>query len=186
MAKNWYVLHIYSGYENKVSSYIEKNIKPKEHGQYIGEVKVPTENVVEMANGKKRQVKKKFFPGYILIEMDLPDKGENWKQVCSQLTAIQGVTGFVGTGRNQKPAPISVDEAKNILQRMGEIKSTEAMVPKVSFALGESVKVTDGPFSNFNGVIEDINYEKGKLRVKVEIFGRSTPVEFDFFQVESL
>ncbi|MDH4127800.1 MAG: transcription termination/antitermination protein NusG [Spirochaetota bacterium] len=186
MAKSWYILHIYSGYENKVSAYIEKNVKKKEVGQFIGEIKVPTENIVEMHNGKKRQVKKKFFPGYILVEMDLPSPQEEWKAVCSAITQIQGVTGFVGAGKNQKPAPISTEEAKDILQRMGEIKSPETHVHRVTFSLGESIKVVDGPFTNFNGVVEDINYEKGKVKVRVEIFGRSTPVELDFFQVESL
>ncbi len=186
MAKNWYILHIYSGYENKVSSYIEKNLKKKDFGHHIGDVRIPTENIVEMHNGKKRQIKKKFFPGYILIEMDLPDVPEEWKAVCGAITSIQGVTGFVGAGKNQKPSPITTDEAKDILQRMGDIKTTDTLVPKISFTLGESVRVVDGPFSNFNGVVEDINYEKGKVKVRVEIFGRSTPVELDFLQVETL
>ncbi len=186
MAKNWYVLHVYSSYENKVASYIEKNVKTKDVGKNIGDVKVPSEDLVEMHNGKKRQIKKKFFPGYILIEMDLPEHKEGWKRVCGSITQIPGVTGFVGATKNQKPSPISTEEAKNILQRMGEIKSTETMVPRVSFVPGESVKVVDGPFMNFNGIIENINYEKGKVKVRVEIFGRSTPVELDFIQVESI
>lgn len=187
MAKNWYILHIYSGYENKVTAFIEKNLKKKEFGAKIGEVKVPTETIVEMVGGKKKQVKKKIYPGYILIELDLPDVPEQWKEVCGALTTIQGVTGFVGvSGKNQKPEPISTDEAKEILQRMGEIKSPDSMVTKVSYSLGESVKVTEGPFQNFSGVIEDINYEKQKVKVRVEIFGRSTPVELDFMQVESI
>ena len=186
MAKSWYILHIYSGYENKVSAYIENYLKKKDFGQHIGEVKVPTENIVEMHNGKKRHVKKKFFPGYILVEMDLPEAQEGWKEVCGAITQIQGVTGFVGAGQYEKPAPISVEEAKDILQRMGEIKTPENLVPKVSYTLGESIRVVDGPFANFTGIIEDINYEKGKVKVRVEIFGRSTPVELDFLQVESI
>lgn len=187
MAKNWYILHIYSGYENKVCNYIEKNLRKKEEiSQFIGEIRVPTENIVEMYRGKKRQVKKKFFPGYVLVEMDLPEAPEKWKAVCGSITQIRGVTGFVGTSKNQKPSPIAMEEAKDILQRMGEIKSSDTQVPKVSFVLGETVKVCDGPFNNFNGIIEDINYEKGRVKVLVEIFGRSTPVELDFFQVESL
>ncbi len=186
MAKSWYVLHIYSGYEDKVSNFIERFLKKKTFGQHIGEVKVPTENIVEMHNGKKRQVKKKFFPGYILVEMDLPEAPEGWKEVCGSITEISGVTGFVGAGKNQKPEPISTEEAKNILQKMGEIKTPGTMVPKVSYTLGESIRVVDGPFNNFNGVVEDINFEKGKVKVRVDIFGRSTPVELDFLQVESL
>ena len=186
MAKSWYILHIYSGQENKVSLYIEKNLKERDFGHYIGEVRVPAEDIVELHNGKKKQVKKKFFPGYVLVEMDLPDERDEWKKVCGAITQIAGVTGFVGGSANEKPTPITTEEAKNILQRMGEIKSSESMMPRVSYSLGESVKVVDGPFNNFNGVIEDINHEKGRVVVRVEIFGRSTPIELEFLQIESI
>jgi len=186
MAKNWYILHIYAGQENKVAIHIEKNLKDKEFGQCIGEIKVPAENMIEIYHGKKRQIKKKFFPGYVLIEIDLPEIREEWRRVCGAIVQIHGVTGFVGVTKDERPTPISNEEAKDVLKRMGEIKSSETMMPKISYSIGDSVKVVDGPFGNFNGVIENINYEKGKIKVRVEIFGRSTPVELGFLQVESL
>jgi transcriptional antiterminator NusG len=119
-----------------------------------------------------------------MIEMDLPD--HNWKQICSAIRQIPGVTGFVGFSRNQKPQAISAEEAREVLQRAGEIKSDKVLKPKQNFTEGESVRITDGPFDSFTGTIEEINLEKGKLRVMVGIFGRSTPVELDFLQVEKI
>lgn len=167
---------------------LEKSVKKNpELAQYVGDVKVPIEEVVEMREGKKRNVKKKFFPGYVLIEIDLPEASNEWKKVVYAITHLPGVTGFLGsTAKSQKPNPISNEDAKKILQKTGDIKVSESILPKFDFSLGETVKVVDGPFANFNGMIEGINHEKGKLTVKVEIFGRSTPVELDFLQVQRI
>jgi transcriptional antiterminator NusG len=187
MAKNWYVLHTYSGYENKVEKGIQNLVDNENLNDYIYQVKVPSEEIAEVREGKKRVSKKKYFPGYILIEMNIPDEPEyEWKRLLSVITKIPGVTGFVGSGRNRKPVPLSSDDVKNILQRMGEIKGEKPITPRFMFAVGESVKVVDGPFKTFTGTVEDINNEKGKIKVRVEIFGRSTPVELDFLQVEKI
>lgn len=184
MAKSWYVLHTYSGYENK----IEKTLRiMKEEGQFddaLSDIKVPSEQVVEVRDGKKKVSTKKFLPGYILLEMDLPDLG--WKQVCSRIRKVQGVTGFVGSTPGAKPQPISSEEARSILQKTGQIKGEKVVKPKQSYSVGETVRIIDGPFNTFTGNVEEVNVEKGKLRVTVGIFGRSTPVEVDFLQVEKL
>lgn len=185
MSKNWYIIHTFTGHENKVLASIEKLVKVN-FPSLVGDVKIPTEDVVEMRGGKKRNIKKKIFPGYILIELDLENQEIDWKQVVSSIRIINGVTGFLGTEKNEKPKPISTEDAKNILLKMGEIKSSEVIIPKVSFTYGETIKVIDGPFANFSGVVEEINQEKGKVRVSVEIFGRATPVELDFLQVEKI
>jgi transcriptional antiterminator NusG len=184
MAKGWYVLHTYSGYENKVQKHIAKLMQDGVLSDYVFNVKVPSEEVVEVREGKRRVTSKKFLPGYILLEMDLPDT--NWKQVSSAIRQIPGVTGFVGSTREQKPQPISAEEAREVLQRAGEIKSEKTLKPKQTFSVGETVRITDGPFDSFTGSIEEVNLEKGKLRVMVGIFGRSTPVELDFQQVEKI
>ena len=184
MAKGWYVVHTYSGYENKVEKYIRKFIENDTFNDAVSDVKVPSEEVVEVKEGKKRVTTRKFLPGYILLEMDLPDDG--WKAVCSQVRKIQGVTGFVGSSRGIKPQPISAEEARSILQKAGEIKSEKQMAAKQTFAVGESVRIVEGPFDTFTGNVEEINLEKGKLRVMVGIFGRATPVEVDFNQVETI
>lgn len=184
MAKGWYVLHTYSGYESKVQKHINKLIEDGTISESVFSVKVPAEEVVEIRDGKRRVSSKKFLPGYILLEMDLPDT--NWKQVCATIRQIPGVTGFVGSGRNQKPQAISGEEAREVLQRSGEIKSEKALKPKQIFAAGETVRIIEGPFDTFTGSIEEINQEKGKLRVMVGIFGRATPVELDFLQVEKI
>ncbi len=150
-------------------------------GDAVYDVKVPSEEVTEVRNGKKRIVNKKFLPGYILVEMDLPDRG--WKIPCSAIRKIQGVTGFVGTGQNSKPQHISADEAKSILQKTGAIKTERRLQAKQDFQVGEEVQIIDGPFESFKGTIEVVNQEKGKLRVMVGIFGRATPVEVSFAQV---
>lgn len=184
MAKGWYVLHTYSGYENK----IEKNIRMlMDEGlleDAVYDVKVPSEQVVEIRDGKKKITTKKFLPGYILLEMDLPDLG--WKTICSRIRKIQGVTGFVGSTAAMKPQPISPEEARAILQKAGEIKGEKSLKPKQSFTVGEPVRIIEGPFESFTGSVEEVNTEKGKLRVMVGIFGRSTPVEVDFLQVEKV
>jgi len=185
MAKNWYILHTFSGHENKVMNAIERIVKSS-FPSLVGEIKVPLEDIVEMRSGKKRNVKKKIFPGYILVELDLENDEHDWRKVVGSIKRINGITGFLGTEKNEKPRPISMDDARQILMKMGEIKSSDIIVPKVSFTYGETVKVIDGPFTNFSGVVEDINHEKGKVRVSVEIFGRATPIELDFLQVEKM
>jgi transcriptional antiterminator NusG len=187
MATGWYVLHTYSGYENK----IEKTIRMMaENGELdkevVRDIKVPSEEVVEVRDGKKRTMTKKFLPGYILVEMDLPDAEMGWKLTCSRIKKIQGVTGFVGTPADRKPQPLCGDEARSILQKSGEIKGERPARARQSFAAGEQVKIIDGPFESFTGTIEEVNQEKNKLKVMVGIFGRNTPVEVDLLQVEKL
>ncbi|MCD6120530.1 MAG: transcription termination/antitermination factor NusG [Spirochaetales bacterium] len=184
MEKAWYVVHTYSGYENRVEKHIRKLIENGVLKDRVFDIKIPSEEVVEIRDGKRRVTTKKFLPGYILVEMDIPEKG--WKEVCENVRNIPGVTGFVGTARNQKPQPISQEEAKEILQKAGEIKTEKILKPKQSFTVGEMVRIIDGPFGSFTGSIEEVNAEKGKLRVMVGIFGRSTPVELDFLQVEKI
>lgn len=182
MAKGWYVLHTFTGYENKVEKFIRIMMADGTLGEGVFDVKVPSEEVTEVRNGKKRIVNKKFLPGYILVEMDLPERG--WKVPCSAIRKIQGVTGFVGTGQNSKPQPISVEEAKSILQKTGAIKTERRLQAKQDFQVGEEVRIVEGPFESFKGTIEVVNQEKGKLRVMVGIFGRATPVEVSFAQVD--
>jgi transcriptional antiterminator NusG len=184
MAKGWYVLHTYTGYENKIEKTIRIMMNDGELGDAVLDVKVPAEEVVEVKDGKKKVSSKKFLPGYILLEMDLPDIG--WKTPCSAIRRINGVTGFVGSSPGRKPQPISQEEARSILMKTGEIKGEKGAKPRQSFTVGESVRIIEGPFDSFTGQIEDVNEEKGKLRVMVGIFGRATPVEVDFLQVEKV
>ncbi len=184
MAKAWYVLHTYSGYENKIEKSIRKLVQDENLGECVFDIKVPSEQVVEVKDGKKKVSTKKFLPGYILLEMDLPDR--DWKPVCSMIRRIPGVTGFVGSSANLKPMPISADEAKTILQKTGEIKGEKVLKPKQTFSAGENVRIIEGPFDTFTGTVEEVNMEKAKLRVMVGIFGRATPVEVDFLQVEKI
>ena len=174
MAKNWYVVHTFSGYEQKVKAALEERIKSLGKEESFGEILIPVEKVVELVKGKKKTSSRKFFPGYILVQMELDN--ETWHVVKE----TPKVTGFVGGSTN--PAPVSDAEVKAITQQMeeGAIKPK----PRVLFSAGESVKVIDGPFADFNGVVEDVRPEKGKLRVLISIFGRATPVELDFVQVE--
>jgi transcriptional antiterminator NusG len=152
----------------------------------VRDVKVPSEEVVEVRDGKKRTQTRKFLPGYILVEMDLPNEEQLWKLACSKIKKIQGVTGFVGTPANKKPNPLSGDEARGILQKSGEMKGERPVRARQSFNQGELVKIIDGPFETFTGTIEEVNQEKNKLKVMVGIFGRNTPVEVDLLQVEKL
>ena len=184
MAKGWYVVHTYSGFENKVHKHLARLIESPRMQDQLFDAKVPAEEIVEVKDGKKKVTSRKFLPGYILVEMDL--EGEAWMDVCAAVRQIQGVTGFVGTTKNRKPQPISSDEARDLLQKAGEIKSDRTLRPKQSFVIGESVRIIDGPFDSFTGAVEEINEEKAKLRVMVGIFGRSTPVELDFLQVEKI
>ena len=174
MSKRWYVVHAYSGYEKKVAAALKERIELHKMQDKFGDVLVPPEEVVEMRGGQKRRSERKFFPGYVLVEMELAD--DSWHLVKE----TPRVMGFIG-GKADKPAPITEAEANTILQR---VESGEAPKPKTLFEPGEMVRVVDGPFNDFNGVVEEVNYEKSKLHVAVLIFGRSTPVELDFGQVE--
>lgn len=184
MAKNWYVLHTYSGYENKIERTIRMLIDEGKLGQSVTDIKVPSEQVVEVKDGKRRVLNKRFLPGYVLMEMDLSDSG--WKGVLSEIRRINGVTGFVGSSPGAKPQPITQEEARTILQKTGEIKDDRTVKSKDTYMVGETVRIIDGPFSTFTGAVEDVNLERAKLRVMVGIFGRNTPVELDFVQVEKL
>lgn len=185
MAKGWYILHTYSGYENKIEREIRKLIEVGElDSSVVLDVKVPLEDVVEIKDGKKHNTRRKILPSYILVEMDLPDLG--WKNVCSTIRRINGVTGFVGASSGVRPYPISNDEARDILQKTGEIKGEKPSRIVQSFSKGETVKIIDGPFATFSGTIEEINPERNKLRVVVGVFGRATPVEVDLLQVEKI
>jgi transcriptional antiterminator NusG len=174
MAKQWYVIHTYSGYENKAKLSLEQRIKELGKDELFGEVLVPSEKVVEVVKGAKRESTRKFFPSYMLVEMEMND--ETWYVVKN----TPKVTGFIGGQTN--PTPITEAEVKQILGQMEEGLVNPR--PKYEFSVNEAVKVIDGPFSNFSGIVEDVNPDKGKLRVLVSIFGRSTPVELEFFQVE--
>jgi len=185
MATGWYVLHTYSGYENKIEKLIRiMTDKGELDKEIVRDVKVPSEEVVEVRDGKKRTQSKKFLPGYILIEMDLPE--QDWKPTCSKIKKIQGVTGFVGTPADRRPSPISGDEARGILQKSGEMKGERPVRARQTYVAGEQVKIVDGPFESFTGTIEDVNQEKNKLKVMVGIFGRNVPVEVDLLQVEKV
>jgi transcriptional antiterminator NusG len=173
--KRWYVVHAYSGFENYVKNALLERIRADYVEHFFGDVLVPTEEVVELKAGQKRKSERKFFPGYVLVEMEMND--QTWHLIRS----IPKVLGFIG-GTSDKPAPITPKEAEIILQRMQD--STDKPKPKVLFEMGEVVRVIDGPFADFNGVVEEVNYEKNRLRVAVLIFGRSTPVELQFDQVE--
>ena len=187
MATGWYVLHTYSGYENKIEKTIRMMTEMGElDKEVVRDVKVPSEEVVEVRDGKKRTQTRKFLPGYILIEMDLPNEEQQWKLTCSRIKKITGVTGFVGTPANKKPSPLSGDEARSILQKSGEMKGERPVRARQTFTPGEQVKIIDGPFESFTGTIEDVNQEKNKLKVMVGIFGRNTPVEVDLLQVEKM
>jgi transcriptional antiterminator NusG len=172
----WYVVHTYSGFEHKVKLSLEERSKQLKKEQFFGEVVVPEENVVELVKGQKRTTKRRFFPGYILVKMILTD--ETWHIVKN----TPKVTVFVGD--KLKPVPVSEAEIQKMTNRIVEGQAKPR--PRVSFQEGENVKVVDGPFSNFNGVIEEVNHDKGKVKVLVSIFGRSTPVELDFIQVEKV
>lgn len=177
MAKEWYVVHTYSGHENKVKLALEKRIIVSGLEDQIFQVKIPTIEVPEIKDGKKKVKLKKFSPGYIVIEMELND--ETWTIVKS----IPGVTNFVGAYGTEKPKPLTKSEVNTLFEQMGEQKSKERASAVIDFSVGEHVKVIDGPFNNFNGVIEEVYPEKGRVRVKVEIFGRGTPVELDYLQI---
>jgi len=175
MAQRWYIVHAYSNYEYKVKTSLEERVKLMGLEDKFGKILVPTEEVVEMKEGAKRSTERKFFPGYVLVQMEMDD--ETWHLVKQ----IPKVLGFIG-GSSDRPAPITEKEANRILQRV--LEGSDKPQPKVLFEPGELVRVIDGPFNDFSGVVEQVNYEKNRLQVAVQILGRSTPVELDFGQVE--
>lgn len=175
MSKRWYVVHVYSGMEKSVHKALVERIERAGLETSFGQILVPSEEVVEVKGGKKSISERRIFPGYVLVEMDLTD--ETWHLVKN----TNRVTGFLG-GSGNRPAPISEREVEKILSQMEE--GVEKPKPKILFEVGEMVRVKEGPFADFNGNVEDVNYEKSKVRVSVTIFGRATPVELDFGQVE--
>ncbi|MBL0338887.1 MAG: transcription termination/antitermination protein NusG [Rhodospirillaceae bacterium] len=176
MALRWYVIHVYSGFERKVAASIQEQAQKKDMRDKFAEILIPTEEVIEVRRGAKVSAERKFFPGYVLIKMDLSD--ETWHLVKS----TPKVTGFLGS--RDRPSPISEDEAMRILTQMKE--GVERPKHSVSFEIGEQVRVTDGPFTTFSGMVEGVDLEKNRLRVAVSIFGRSTPVELEYSQVEKV
>ncbi len=176
MALKWYVVHVYSGFESKVKAALEERVASFPNPEKFGEVLVPTEEIVELVKGKRKTSARKFYPGYILIRMELDD--ETWHVVNNTAK----VSGFLG-GR-ERPAPISDEEAEQIIKRMEAGKDKPQ--PKYFFESGDEIRVIDGPFKNFNGTVDEVNPEKGKIRVLVSIFGRATPVELEFVQVTKL
>lgn len=180
MAMRWYVVHAYSGYEKRVATTLAERVELEGMQDLFGQIMVPTEEVVEMRDGQKRKSERKFFPGYVLVEMDLVDA--SWHLVKE----TPRVLGFIGEDPKTpgRVAPITEAEANVILARVEE--GVESPRPKTLFEVGETVRVADGPFNDFNGTVEEVNYEKSRLRVAVLIFGRATPVELEFGQVEKL
>lgn len=175
MTMRWYVVHTYSGFEKHVQRSLQEHIKRAGMEDKFGEIMVPTEEVVEMKSGAKRTSERKFFPGYVLVKMEMSD--ETWHLVKN----VPKVSGFIG-GSGTKPTPITEKEANAILHQVQE--GVEKPRPKFTFQPGEMVRIKEGPFADFNGTVEDVNFEKSKLKVNVSIFGRQTPVELDFGQVE--
>ncbi|HVT43959.1 MAG TPA: transcription termination/antitermination protein NusG [Thermoanaerobaculia bacterium] len=171
--RQWYIVHTYSGFEERVKENLQQRIDALAMREKFGEIKIPTETLVEMKGGKKREVQRKFFPGYILIEMEMSD--EAWHLVKN----TPKVTGFVGTGK--KPTPLTQEEVDSILHQV--VSTKEKPKPKHVYEHGEHVRIIDGPFTNFTGVVEEVNLDRNTLKVMVTIFGRSTPVELDFLQV---
>lgn len=177
MSKRWYVVQAYSGFEKNVQKTLKERIVREEMDEYFGQILVPVEEVVDIKNGRKTISERKFFPGYVLVEMEMTD--DSWHLVKS----TPRVSGFIG-GTANRPMPISQREVDAILQ---QVKSgVEKPKPKVQFEVGQQVRVNEGPFADFNGVVDEVNYERNKLRVSVQIFGRETPVELEFSQVEKI
>ncbi len=185
MAKSWYFLMTTTGWENKVERTIRLLLEKNElDPAVVTEVKVPVEEIAETKDGKTKIRKDKFMPGYVMIELDLPEL--EWKKTCNTLRHISGVAGFVGTKPNERPRPITSDEAKNILLRCGDIKGEKVIRVKQAYSVGDQVKIIEGPFATFTGTVEEVSAEKDKLRVNVQIFGRATPVEVSLLQVEKV
>jgi len=185
MSKQWYIVHTYSGFEKKVSESLKQRAKAYDLEDQIGRIEIPTEEVVEMKGGKKVQTATRFFPGYILVEIETEDGPDGKKIPDGTWHLVKNtpkVTGFVGSGH--RPIPLSPEEAEQIFHQVKE--SIDKPKPKYTFERGENVRIIDGPFSNFQGVVEEVNLDRNTLKVMVTIFGRSTPVELDFLQVEKL
>ena len=176
MSKNWYVVHAYSGFEKNVARALQERVNLSEHQDFFGEILVPTEEVVEMRRGTKVSAERKFFPGYILVKMEMTN--QSWHLVQDQ----PKVASFLGA--KGKPMPISEAEANRIIKQVAE--GVDRPKPKVTFEVGEQVRVADGPFSSFNGFVEDVDEDKSRLKVAVSIFGRSTPVDLEYSQVEKM
>jgi transcriptional antiterminator NusG len=175
MAMRWYVIHAFSGFEGQVRRSLIERIKREEKEEFFGDILVPTEEVVEIRGGQQRKSERKFFPGYVLVQMEMTD--ETWHLVKD----VPRVMGFIG-GQGDRPAPIPDAQAEAILQRVQE--GVEKPRPKVLYEPGEIVRVIDGPFTDFNGVVEEVDYDKSRVKVSVLIFGRSTPVDLEFAQIE--
>ena len=177
MAKKWYVIHTQTGYEEKVKASLEKRLEEHpENKEFISKILIPTEQISEVKAGKKRISQRKFFPGYILVEMEINDK--TWYFIKN----TNGITGFVGS--RSTPIPLNDEEIDNILKQAESTK--EKPIPKIIFEKGEPIRVNDGPFTNFNGMVEEANLDKGKVKVTISIFGRSTPVELETWQIEKV
>lgn len=184
MARNWYILQTYTGYEAKIERTIKSLVEKRElSSDIVLDTCVPTEEVVELKkDGKQKIRKEKFLPGYLLLELDLPET--DWKDTCTIIRSIVGVNGFVGTEPKEHPRAITQDEAKAILQRSGLIKGEKPVHVQAVVNIGDEVKITEGPFATFTGIVDEVNTEKDRLRVTVQIFGRPTPVDLNFAQVE--
>jgi transcriptional antiterminator NusG len=174
--RNWYIVHTYSGFEERVRQHLRQRADALGFGDAIGEIRIPMETIVELKGGKKRETQRKFFPGYILVEMEMNE--ETWHVVKN----TPKVTGFVGMGK--APTPLSAEEVNQILEQV--VTAKEKPKPKHVFEKGEPVKIIDGPFNNFTGVVDDVNLDRNTLKVMVTIFGRHTPVELDFLQVQKM
>ncbi|AHH03376.1 Transcription antitermination protein nusG [Borrelia nietonii YOR] len=184
MSRAWYVLQTFSQYEKKIEQEIKLLISEGIFGSNVLDVKAPIERVEEIKNGKKRIRERKIWPGYILIELDLPE--QDWKSTVANIIKLPGVVNFVGTNKEQKPLPISDEEVKSVFMLAGEIKADKSIFILYDFEEGERVRIKGGPFDSFEGIIGSIDYEKKKLKVAVQIFGRSTPVEVDFQHIEKI
>ncbi len=180
MRSQWFVIHTLSGQEQKVKDSIERRLKAEEMGEYIQEVLVPMEKVAEVRNGKKTVTSRKLYPGYVFIDIALLD--ENQKLLEKPWYFIRDTPGIIGFVGGERPSPTPADEIESIKSQIADSEDTER--PKVSFDVGETVKINDGPFLNFSGVIEEIDPDKGKLKVTVNVFGRNTPVELEYWKVE--